>query len=227
MGLRARGRRRLVAVFTSGIVVSALTSVAFACTGFRGSTIVSWVSGAGGGGTVTGFGGDGLATAGANGFCPGAGGTENFPTGAISLMDSAPATIQVKVAPFSCTASSGGVLTTQTGTWAHLTAGTYDVNLNNAAAFTTTINGGNHGVAIVSGHGHVPGGDCMDGSNGTPDNGVNIGHITVDSNGSGSVNISIPATDLGFINGSNDFSNICVTDSNGGTGSPQVPIIII
>jgi hypothetical protein len=222
------GKRRVVLGSVSAVAVLALTSVAFACTGFRGTTIVSWVGAGGpGGGSVTGFGGDGLALAGQNGFCPGAGGTENFPTGLMSVSHNAAATIEVQVAPFSCTASSGGALTTQTGTWAHITAGTYDVNFNDGAAFTTTTNGFNHGVAIVNGHGSTPGGDCMDGSNGKPDNGVNIGSITVDANGNGSVTLTIPAADLGVANGTRNYSNLCITDTSGGTGGPQVPILVI
>jgi hypothetical protein len=221
-------RRRALIGVPVGIVVLALTSVAFACTGYRGSTVVSWITGAsGGGGTVTGFGGDGLASS--MGYCPGAGMSNNYPTGMVNLAHGGAATIGVQVQPFSCTTGQDPNASTAVGTWAHLSNGVYDVNFyggNAYQTFTYSIGGGAANTGIDQRAGDP--GDCMDvkqGNNHSPANGENLGQLTV-TNGTASGQFVIPASDM-TTNSAGFFANVCVTDFGGGTGSPQVPVVII
>lgn len=222
MARKWQRRRNLLVGSGIGMVVLALGSVAFACTSFRGSQVVQWVTGGTGGGAVTAFGGDGYGSS--MGYCPGAGLTTNYPVGMVTLDHTAAnATIHVSLVPWVCTS---GTLVQTNPVFTHVSDDWYDVNIYGANAFSSYAEPGTQsGIAYIdAGNGQFVG-DCMD-KNGKPQDGQLLGSFSV-ANGLGGGDFHVPASDL-TTNSTSRFGNLCVTEVTGAhIGGPQVPVRIV
>lgn len=202
------GRSRIVAGALVVGAVSAVCSTAWGCQVLAGKM------------TVTGNAGTGVVTAVGDGnqndfgWCPG------YPMGKAKATRGG--TISVLV-------SKAGTLACTTTGPTRLSAGTYDVNYINGAAFTRTdktdkdnTDGSRRWIDHClsrSGGGLV---SILPGDDG-PDI-VKLGSMSVNQFGKGSGTYNIPST--GVVSGPTDEAAVCVSSPGGGEGN-QVPLTIV